>query len=385
MGCWGYKRRRRKIYLSELEYPMKEKFARFLFLFFQIHRMQEVFEYLDSDREDVRLEAATIVSSLTSTNLDFFESSPSNVLFLMGMIKDTPQVAHQILTSLTNLSSKSLIVCEAMGNDAFIRDLIVLIILPQSILSDPACMLLNNISKSPAVIERLIDPIVNLDNLLEVFTLGDGELELKRYNPHASFTFLSTIFANISSTPSGSRIFLEKSTIDSQIRIARLALFISHTSLIKRGGVISAIKNICMNRPPLALFKKDGCDLLSHILAPLVGRDEYTIEEMDLLPEELQFNERDRETDVGLRGMLVDCLLAVGNEGREGRDYLRGMGVYRVLQKMHKSEESEAVREEIEIIVDLLERDEERKVEEIEDLKVKEIEEGVEEIEKVGR
>jgi hypothetical protein len=238
--------------------------------------MQEVFEYLDSERDDVRLEAATIASSLADSQIEYFESNHDSVLFLMGMIKDTPQISHQILTALTNLSAKSLNICEVMSNEAFIRDLIVMIILPNSILSDPSCMLMNNISKSPLVIAKLIEPIINLDNLLELFCQGDGELEMKRYNPHASFTFLSTIFANITSTSSGSRLFLEKSSVDSQIRIARLALFISHTSLIKRGGVISAIKNICMNRPQLSIFKKEGCDLLSHILAPLVGKDEVS-------------------------------------------------------------------------------------------------------------
>jgi hypothetical protein len=135
--------------------------------------MQEVFTYLDSDREDVRLEAATIVSSSTASQLDFFESSPSNVLFLMGMIKDEVAVAHQIITALTNLAGASAVICDVMANEAFIRDLIVLIILPNSILSDAACMLLNNMSsKSPAVIEKLIDPVVNFDNLLEVFCQG---------------------------------------------------------------------------------------------------------------------------------------------------------------------------------------------------------------------
>jgi hypothetical protein len=217
--------------------------------------------------------------------------------------------------------------------------------------------------------------------------IGDGEAETKRYNPNATFTFLSTIFANISSTPAGSRLFLLPSTVDSQIRIARLALFVSHKSLVKRGGVISTIKNICMTRPgpPLSLFQKEGCDLLAHLLAPLIGMDEYTSEEQELLPVELQFCEREREVDAALRGMLVDCLFAVSNGGREGREYLRGCGVYRVLQKMHISEESESVREGIEVVVDLLERDEatEQKIEEIEEKAVEETQDEKDEV--VGR
>lgn len=67
--------------------------------------------------------------------------------------------------------------------------------------------------------------------------------------------------------------------------------------------------------------------------------------------------------------MLVDCLLAVASEGREGREYLREMGVYRVMQKMHTTEPIEAVRESIEVLVDLLERDEEKIREVIEEAK----------------
>jgi hypothetical protein len=59
-------------------------------------------------------------------------------------------------------------------------------------------------------------------------------------------------------------------------------------------------------RPPPSTDEGEGaCYLLSAVLAPLVDVDEYTCEEMDLLPAELQYMERAREADQSVRGMLV--------------------------------------------------------------------------------
>ncbi|KAL3894916.1 MAG: hypothetical protein SGCHY_004996 [Lobulomycetales sp.] len=272
-------------------------------------------------------------------------------------------------------------------NPAFVRDLIIIIIMPQSLLSDPACMLLNNISKCPAVIDRILDPEINLDNLLHVFCQGDGEEAemLRRYNPHANFNFLSGVFANVSSTPSGAALLLGSSTIDHgpSSRISRLALFISHKSLIKRGGVVSALKNVFLSCPGKLLdilvasasrtrdsnddatatsnaaqAAADDVNLLALMLEPLLGPEEYTMEEMELLPDALQFAESDktREPDAALRLMLCESLLIIASSEKRGRDLLRANGVYRLLQKVHLVEQAEEIRQGIESTVDLRER-----------------------------
>lgn len=128
--------------------------------------------------------------------------------------------------------------------------------------------------------------------------------------------------------------------------------------------MISTIKNCCFlvtdhSRVLFAPVSQGGINLLSSILTPLLGPEEYDLAVVETFPEELQFLEetKEREGDATLRQMLVECLLLI-TASREGRDMLRDKGVYEILQKMHLQESNEGIRDVIERVVDLLKRDE---------------------------
>ncbi|KAJ3215414.1 hypothetical protein HK099_006382 [Clydaea vesicula] len=342
--------------------------------------MDEILTYLDNDREEVRLLAAENIASLSASPemLDFFKKDNfAAVQNLMQLINDEVMVAHQILNSLINLTAH-IEICEVMNIDSFIYELILKIVLPKCLLSDPCCMLLNNLTKSPAIISKLLPNSENkenigetqapsklgyrhLDNLLEIFCKGDGINGTKKYNPHANYHFLSGVFANISATPGGAEFLLGKSTVDDSQRLSRLIVFTTHKDKIRRSGVISVIKNTSfLIEKELKLFKPvedGGINLLGHILIPLAGTEEYDDEITEKFLPELQYYEGTRESDAVLRQFLVEALLIMCST-LEGRELLRDKGVYYILQKLHLWEKSESVQEVIEKTVDLLQRDE---------------------------
>ncbi|KAJ3041325.1 hypothetical protein HK097_002289 [Rhizophlyctis rosea] len=133
-----------------------------------------------------------------------------------------------------------------------------------------------------------------------------------------------------------------------------------HEDKIRRGGCISAVKNGAFDVDGHeGLLFDEELNLLPYLLLPLSGPEEYTDEEMDGMPDELQLLEDDkkREPDPKLRVKLIETLLLFATT-RKGRDYLRAKKVYPVIQKLHLQEQSDEVKEVIERLVNMIMRDE---------------------------
>lgn len=253
-----------------------------------------------------------------------------------------------------------------MAEGSFLNDLVLMMLLPTNINADLCCMILNNLSKHASIADNLLpidDKQFNgthlLDNLLEIFVRGETSV----FNPNANFHFLAGVFANISASPQGCRFFLSESTVDHTQRLSKLIVFTEHSSLIRRGGAISALKNVCygsnIEKKGLDVLLSDKLNLLVYILLPLSGPEDYDDEEMDGMPDELQLlePEKEREKDPQLRMMLLEVLIALGSTF-EGRQYLRKKKVYPVVKKLHIQERNEDCQGLIETLVNLLMRDE---------------------------
>jgi hypothetical protein len=222
-------------------------------------------------------------------------------------------------------------------------------------------MLLNNISKHESV-SYLLLPLGSkhkthrIDNLLEVFNKPN-------YNSAASFHFLAGVFANLSLTPQGCQFFISDSTVDSVPRLCKIVCFTEHPDVIRRGGSISTLKNVAlglnMQGNALDHLFDPRINLIPYILLPLSGNEEYTLEEAEGMPDELQLLDSDkiRETDPKIREMLVDIILLLTGDIRS-RNRLRKLNVYHVIKKLHLWEPHEHIQEKIENIVNMLMRDE---------------------------
>ncbi|KAJ1553324.1 hypothetical protein HK096_008293 [Nowakowskiella sp. JEL0078] len=317
----------------------------------------------------VREQAVKNVSSLSTSVefLPFFKLENSKaVKQLAELLLDTPIIAHTALSTLINLSADETVV-STLDTPQFIYHIVLSLVLPKSVLADLYCMLLNNLSKSPTIREKLIptptliqanEPIrtQHLDNLIELFVRGES----KAHNPHATYDFLAGVFANIAAT--APKVFLDKSGVDNVVRLNKLALFTDHQkhkSLIRRDGVTSVIKNCCFDVTLHVELLGEGMEVLVAILLPLMGNEDYDDDDIDGMPSDLQLLEstKTRETDIKIRRLHLESLLLLSSS-YHGRTLLRARKVYPIVQRLHLVEVDDIARELIEKIVDLLMRDE---------------------------
>ncbi|KAK0546399.1 Protein hgh1 [Tilletia horrida] len=215
--------------------------------------------------------------------------------------------------------------------------------------------------------------------------------------------FLASVFANATVLPKGREFFITPSPASASSSataypVSRIAAYTEHPDLIRRGGVISAIKNILFVKSAHALLlappetssstpdkvrgapfpstrpepytstfaeaieSTDVLDILPSLLLPLISGAELAevdLEDQESLPTECQLvdEEKERERDPALRLMLVECLLLFCTS-LYGRQVLRCRGAYVVVREAHVREKDEKISESIHRLVDLIQRDE---------------------------
>lgn len=99
-----------------------------------------------------------------------------------------------------------------------------------------------------------------------------------------------------------------------------------------------------MSVPPTKI-QAPGIDVLPYLLLPLAGPEEFDLEDMEKLPEPLQFlpPDKKREVDEVIRLTHVETLLLLCHT-RWGRDYQREHGVYEIVRATHENETVDKVR-----------------------------------------
>lgn len=172
-----------------------------------------------------------------------------------------------------------------------------------------------------------------LDRLVSTFTAID--FNKQKQNLH----YLASLFSNLSQT-SKFRSMIATSTTR---LLPRLLPFISHeTSIIRRGGIVGLLKNICFDSSLHEWLFNPEVDVLPFILLPLAGPEEFDEETNEKLPIELQFldSEKKRESDADIRAMLLESLAQLCAT-RSGRNYLRDKCAYEILRELHKFEHTD--------------------------------------------
>jgi hypothetical protein len=151
-------------------------------------------------------------------------------------LNDHPLVAHGAISILINLTStpNSAFVTQTYTED-WVPRLASDICNEQFILADIAAMLLSNLTKYPEIARQLDGE--TLSGLVSIFVKGEG----KTLNKLANYDFLANVFANVTSTMQGRRLMME-TMLDGEALLASLLPFLQHSSLIRRGGVLSTIK-----------------------------------------------------------------------------------------------------------------------------------------------
>ncbi|KAJ9478479.1 Protein HGH1 [Pseudozyma hubeiensis] len=235
----------------------------------------------------------------------------------------------------------------------------------------------------------------------------DGRPRIKR---KTNCNFLASVFANVTVLPRGRDWFVTPLSASSaaasviaqaalargaadqgvapaatEYPVARIMAFTEHPNLIRRGGVISTLKNVLFVKsahkllvapPPVRDGEDDmlagalrattrppsSVDILPYLLLPLCdGKElaEVDLEDQEELPEECQMlpEDKNREKDSALRHMLIESLLLLCTN-IYGRQCLRARGAYVVVRSAHLVEADEKIAESVLRLVNILKRDE---------------------------
>uniref|UniRef100_A0A1A9WM90 Protein HGH1 homolog n=1 Tax=Glossina brevipalpis TaxID=37001 RepID=A0A1A9WM90_9MUSC len=211
------------------------------------------------------------------------------------------------------------------------------IINENSNLAEPWSMVLSNLTRTESIVYGILD-ILDQDRtvmmqLIKAFT------KLQYNQKKAKLDYLGPIFCNLTQTSRGRELLCRNKyeLLDKILPFARY-----EESLIRRGSTIGILKNICFDPIYHEIILREPDDILNVILYPLCGPEEFTDEEYELLPMDLQYlpDTKTREQDPDLRKMLLECLLQLCAT-RKSRQHLRSKGVYEILREYHKWEQKD--------------------------------------------
>ncbi|XP_058062343.1 protein HGH1 homolog [Anopheles bellator] len=220
-------------------------------------------------------------------------------------------------------------------------------------------MVLCNISRHESLVETVVMHLLSIEHSIDKLTTCFTRVNYNKQKGHLNY--LGPLFSNVSQCANGRAVFCNRTTG----LLRRILPFVHHTeSIVRRGGAVGLLKNICFDSTVHEWLLSEQMDILPFILLPLVGPEEFDDETNDMLPTELQYlgPEKKREEDPDIRKMLVESLAQLCAT-RNGRVYLRKRGTYEILRELHKYECSEqgdkSVLAAVENVVDILIRTEE--------------------------
>ncbi|KAI1265840.1 hypothetical protein F5Y18DRAFT_29593 [Xylariaceae sp. FL1019] len=283
------------------------------------------------------------------------------------LIKDDPQIAVHVITILVNLSADQEILENLAKDDKFLSEIFRQITVPTEPNANLLAMVLANLAKSDSLKsilskkqptpEELKSNESIINQLLDLFVKGaEGT-----YNKEADFDHLSYLFADLTKHAEFRHYFIQRQDYDGVIPITKLKVFTEHKSDVRRKGVASTIKNVAFDVPSHPLFmSEDDIDILPYILLPIVGNEEYDLEEtMAMLPDlQLLPPDKVRDPDPNIIQTHVETLLLLCTT-REARDRLREIKVYPLIRETHSRVNDEGVHDACERLVQILMRDEE--------------------------
>ncbi|CAD7092692.1 unnamed protein product [Hermetia illucens] len=309
-----------------------------------MEELRELLQFLDlNQRLDLKAVALSHVLSLTGSAegrkliLEFPE-------LMQAVVKLTTDKTHTIakdatlaLINLTGDESGAVTLHEACQScpetSGIIPWSLEQIVDEKSKLADPWCMVLSNLSRAESLSTKVLDEIDKDEKLILLLANAFSRIG---YNKEAKLHYIASIFCNLTQSSRGRKLLCESK----HNLLQKLLPFISYQdNIIRRGGIIGVLKNICFDPVYHDILLKDHDGILCSLLTPLAGPEEFTEEENDKLPVELQYLGEDklREEDPDLRKMLLESLLQLCAT-KKYREFLRSKGTYEILREYHKWE-----------------------------------------------
>jgi len=224
---------------------------------------------------------------------------------------------------------------------------------PKSTYADEASMVLANVSRTSSGSAKILG-LTGEDGRGALFTLADIFCRGPAFNPNAQFHYLAHVLFNVTQTAEGRQQIMRREAHGCLFQ--RLLTFTDfQESTVRRGGVIGCIRNCCFSASDHDWLMSEEVNVLTHLLMPLIGPEELDEDDMDGMPDELQYQpeDKEREGDVDLRKMLVEALAQL-NTTRDGRKHLRDKKAYPILKHYHLWEPDEEVQQACEEVVRII-------------------------------
>ncbi|XP_075067599.1 LOW QUALITY PROTEIN: protein HGH1 homolog [Mixophyes fleayi] len=222
---------------------------------------------------------------------------------------------------------------------------------PQYIYADSVCTALCNLSREEETCRSVLSALkpLGLNQLLEMICSP-------KYNLTAKLDYLGPLLCNLTQLSEGRDFILDRT----RCVIQRLLPYTHNQGSVKlRGGIVGTLRNCCFNHRDHAWLLGNDVDLLPFLLLPLAGGEEYTDEEMEILPPDLQYlsEDKQRELDPDIRKMLIECLQLLCAIP-DGRRNLKDRGTYLILRSLHSWETQADVKRACEKVIQVLIGDE---------------------------
>ncbi|KAK6642186.1 hypothetical protein RUM44_013909 [Polyplax serrata] len=221
-------------------------------------------------------------------------------------------------------------------------------------LADAACMILSNLTRSSSgtalTLRHMAESKYSAADFIDVF------LKPKYNTKGCNLNYLAPFFSNLSQSIDFRRSLMQEDTC----LVKKLLPFVQfNDSLVRRGGVVGTLKNCCFETDHHEWLLSPEVDILPFLLLPLAGPEEFDEEDNEKLPLDLQYleQEKQRETDIDIRKMLLEALLQLCAT-KYGREYFRSKNAYVILREYHKWENNKSVLLACENIIDILIRTE---------------------------
>ncbi|XP_004922191.2 protein HGH1 homolog [Bombyx mori] len=263
------------------------------------------------------------------------------------------EIAKHALLMLVNISAYTRGATELLKYKPLryknIIDLLISYVLnPNKTDADAACMTLSNITRLEDELEVCLNTFIpHLNDIMNAFV--NTEFNKTGSNLH----YLAPMFSNLACSHRIRKWLCEENP---HVPLIKLIPFCNYdVSNIRKGGAIGTIRNISFDTDYHEFLVSPDLDLLTYILYPLMGNEDYPDDEMETLPVTLQYlpKEKRREPDIDIRILILETLNKLCAQ-RRGRQYLRENGVYYIMREYHKWEKDPKALIACENVVDIL-------------------------------
>lgn len=311
-------------------------------------------------RADLQAAAAQHVLALTGagSGRTLLAGQPELLRALVDLaVAPAPAPSRDASRALVNLAADPSVHWQLLAADPELPARLLRCVLdPQWPWAEEAAAVLANLSREPAPCAALMEKLMAAEPEPLGLERLVNALCTPSYNAAAPLHYLGPLLSNLSQQAEVRAFLLDPD----RCVVQRLLPLTQYTdSSVRRGGVVGTLRNCCFEHRHHKWLLGAQVDILPFLLLPLAGPEEFSEEEMDQLPVDLQYlsPDKQREPDADIRKMLIEAVMLL-TATAPGRKQVRDQGAYLILRELHSWEPEPDVRMACEKLIQVLIGDE---------------------------